>query len=288
VKHVRRLVPSHATFVAYLALFIALGGVSYAALNLPARSVGTKQLKKNAVTSAKVKNHALRRIDFARGVLVGTRGPQGKPGALGPTGPTGPTGSVGTRGSQGEPGGLGPTGPTGPTGSVDTSQFYNKSASDARFLGIGATAANAGQLGGVAANQYARGTGSITYMGMSANGGASVDRALPTASPSPIGNIHLDCSDPATSGTIRIDVPTGRTDVVIIAPRSAGPETAELLPGPTPSLTTSLAQDDRVGLEVESSVGGVADKISADLYFVAGLGGNVCSLVGFITTNNRP
>jgi hypothetical protein len=254
------LVPNHATFVAYLALFIALGGASYAALKIPRASVGAKQLKKNAVNSSKVKNRSLRAIDFARGALVGTPGPRGEPGARGET---------------------------GPTGTVDTSQFYDKATSDGRFLGIGATAANAGQLGGVAASQYARGTGSITYMGMNVTGGNSGDRALPTAASSPIGNIHLECSDPATSGSIRIDVPAGRTDVVIIAPR-AGPETAELLPGPVASATSTLALHDRVGLEVESSLGGVADKISADLYFIAGLGGNTCALAGFVTTNNRP
>jgi hypothetical protein len=40
--------------VAYLALFVALGGSSYAALNLPANSVGTRQLKDGAVTPAKL------------------------------------------------------------------------------------------------------------------------------------------------------------------------------------------------------------------------------------------
>jgi hypothetical protein len=33
--------------VAYIALFIALGGTSYAAINLPRNSVGSKQLRSN-------------------------------------------------------------------------------------------------------------------------------------------------------------------------------------------------------------------------------------------------
>ena len=37
------------------ALFVALSGVGYTAIVLPANSVGTKHLKKNAVTSPKVK-----------------------------------------------------------------------------------------------------------------------------------------------------------------------------------------------------------------------------------------
>lgn len=46
--------PSYANVAATVALVVALGGTAYAA-GLPRNSVGTPQLKKNAVTSAKVK-----------------------------------------------------------------------------------------------------------------------------------------------------------------------------------------------------------------------------------------
>ncbi len=42
--------------IAYLALMVALGGTSYAAINLPANSVGTHQLKAGAVTTNKLAN----------------------------------------------------------------------------------------------------------------------------------------------------------------------------------------------------------------------------------------
>ena len=42
--------------IALLALFVALGGTSYAAFSLPAGSVGTKQLRNGAVTSKKIGN----------------------------------------------------------------------------------------------------------------------------------------------------------------------------------------------------------------------------------------
>jgi len=45
---------SYANVVATLALFIALGGTSYAALNLPDGSVGSRQLKPSAVTPSKL------------------------------------------------------------------------------------------------------------------------------------------------------------------------------------------------------------------------------------------
>ncbi len=51
--------PSHATTVAYLALFVALGGSAYAVKQLPKNSVGTKQLKKNAVTKVKIKKNSV-------------------------------------------------------------------------------------------------------------------------------------------------------------------------------------------------------------------------------------
>ena len=42
-----------------LALFVALGGTSYAAIRFPPNSIGAKQLKKNAVTAPKIKNGAV-------------------------------------------------------------------------------------------------------------------------------------------------------------------------------------------------------------------------------------
>lgn len=55
--------------IAYLALFIALGGTSYAATQLPAHSVGTRQLRNGAVTDAKVRRGSLTANAFAPGVL---------------------------------------------------------------------------------------------------------------------------------------------------------------------------------------------------------------------------
>jgi hypothetical protein len=46
--------PSAALVVSTVALIVALGGTSYAAFTLPQNSVGTKQLKNNAVTLAKL------------------------------------------------------------------------------------------------------------------------------------------------------------------------------------------------------------------------------------------
>jgi hypothetical protein len=80
--------------VGLLALFIAMSGTAYAA-SLPRNSVGTAQLKKNAVTSAKVKDHSLLRKDFKAGQLPsGPQGPRGLTGATGPQGTPGRNGAT--------------------------------------------------------------------------------------------------------------------------------------------------------------------------------------------------
>jgi hypothetical protein len=57
--------------IALLALFVALGGTTYAATALPKNSVGTKQLKKNAVTNLKIKNNAVNGAKVANNSIKG-------------------------------------------------------------------------------------------------------------------------------------------------------------------------------------------------------------------------
>ena len=88
---------SPAMVVALLALFIALAGTSYAAIKLPANSVGTQTIKNtaihrvdlaaNAVDSARVVDHTLLARDFKAGQLPAG----GLPGPAGPKGDAGAT-----------------------------------------------------------------------------------------------------------------------------------------------------------------------------------------------------
>ena len=82
---------SYANVIATVALFAALGGSSYAALNLPKASVGSKQLKKNSVSSPKVKRGSLLLNDFKASQRASLRGPQGPQGPRGEVGPSGAT-----------------------------------------------------------------------------------------------------------------------------------------------------------------------------------------------------
>lgn len=56
---------NYSNVVATAALFVALGGVSYAAVHLPKESVGTAQLKNGAVSTAKTRNGAITNAKIA-------------------------------------------------------------------------------------------------------------------------------------------------------------------------------------------------------------------------------
>ncbi len=105
VNAVGRYVRRH--HLALFALFVALGGTSYAALRLPRGSVGTRQIRDRAVTLRKISRRA-------RHALHGAQGPRG---AIGPAGGSrGATGARGSRGPKGSTGGKGSTGARGPVG----------------------------------------------------------------------------------------------------------------------------------------------------------------------------
>ena len=80
---------SYANVVSTLCLFLLLGGGAYAASQLPKNSVGPKQLKRGAVTTAKIRDRAvkLRKLHgSAINRLRGARGPRGVPGSQGQPG----------------------------------------------------------------------------------------------------------------------------------------------------------------------------------------------------------
>lgn len=74
--------------VTLLAFVVLCGGAAVAAGELGRNTVGTKQLKKGAVTSAKVKDRSLTSKDF--------KGLPEPPAVIGPAGPPGPPGPPGT------------------------------------------------------------------------------------------------------------------------------------------------------------------------------------------------
>jgi hypothetical protein len=118
---------TYANVMATVAVFVALGGSSYAALRITGKNV-----PKDALTGADIKNLTgkdvrnesldtrdvknLLATDFRPGQLPsGGPGGQGAPGGQGQTGATGPQGPAGPQGDQGVQGLQGPQGPPGPS-----------------------------------------------------------------------------------------------------------------------------------------------------------------------------
>lgn len=123
---------TYANAMSTFAAFVALGGVSYAAVAIPRNAVGTTQLRANAVTTPKIRNSAvtgakirnkavtnakiqqgavnshsvldgsLRAEDFAAGVLQS--GVKGDKGDKGDTGAKGDAGAPGAKGDKGDDG----------------------------------------------------------------------------------------------------------------------------------------------------------------------------------------
>jgi hypothetical protein len=106
VGRVRRHLRQHS--IAYLALFVALGGTSVAATNalVPKNSVGSPQIINGSLQKADLSSRAV-------AALRGARGPQGAPGPQGPQGVQGVQGQQGTQGQKGDPGVQGPEGDPG-------------------------------------------------------------------------------------------------------------------------------------------------------------------------------
>jgi hypothetical protein len=124
VRDVRRHI-TYANVMASIAVFVALGGISYAATQLPRNSVGTKQIKNSAVT--------LKKINKAARLAL-----QGQKGATGPAGPTGATGATGAAGAKGD---------KGDTGAAGTSVFSSTIPSGQTVTGawgIGEDSSNTG------------------------------------------------------------------------------------------------------------------------------------------------
>jgi hypothetical protein len=86
----RRKPPGPAFVISLVALFVALGGTSYAATRLPKNSVGAKQLKKDAVTAPKIKNGAVTAAKLnTAGLTVPNAIHANSAGGAPPTGPAG-------------------------------------------------------------------------------------------------------------------------------------------------------------------------------------------------------
>ncbi|MCK9249249.1 MAG: collagen-like protein [Solirubrobacteraceae bacterium] len=119
----RRIGSAHV--MAGVAMFVALGGTSYAAVSLPKNSVGSAQIKNRSVQSVDLKNKAVTNAKVAGNAITSTKVKDGsllakdfKSGELpgGQQGPAGPQGPQGEKGDKGDPGAPGANGTNGVSG----------------------------------------------------------------------------------------------------------------------------------------------------------------------------
>jgi hypothetical protein len=117
---------TYANVTATIALFLALGGTSYAAVVITGRNVKDGSLtgadvKTNSLSGSDVRDGSLLARDFKAGQLPtgpkGDSGPAGAPGAKGDAGPAGAPGPQGDKGDKGDKGD--PGDPTAPARSGD-------------------------------------------------------------------------------------------------------------------------------------------------------------------------
>jgi hypothetical protein len=103
-----------ALVIACLAIVVSLSGVGYAASELPRNSVGTAQVRNEAIVSSKIKDRSLLRLDVAVGGLPAA--PEGAKGEPGDSGQRGEAGAAGPAGTRGQTGAQGPRGPSAASG----------------------------------------------------------------------------------------------------------------------------------------------------------------------------
>lgn len=85
---------TYSSVMSTAAVFIALGGISYAAIKLPPNSVGTKQLRAKAVTLKKISPKARKKLTSDKAGVRGLQGPQGLQGPAGAPGADGASGAA--------------------------------------------------------------------------------------------------------------------------------------------------------------------------------------------------
>jgi hypothetical protein len=197
-------IPRHHTIVAYLALFIALGGTSMAAK--------TALAPKNSVTSASIRNGSVQLVDLAPAArpltgsalratvadviadpatqvnihVVGEKGDKGDTGASvqgpqGLTGASGSTGPTGLAGSNGQDGRDGVQGPVGPAGNALAYGHIVTSGSDQHTTGSTAVGVTFTHPGGAV---YCLNPGSQTFTSLT----VSADQQAAGASANPPGS----------------------------------------------------------------------------------------------------
>jgi hypothetical protein len=252
--------PSPSTVLAFIAVFAASGGIGYAA-----GSIGSAQIKDNAIQSRDVKDGTLQAKDLSGSALddlegdagpagakgaAGTPGAPGAPGANGANGAEGPKGADGTNGLKGSDGAAGPAGPTGSAGTVGATGAKGATGS----TGPSGSAGPTGPVGPATVTAFTRENSPafsgafLNIFSVSIAAGSYVVAAKTT----------LDSNGPATSCILK----TSTTERDRVNTFGAGVETESLLAAFTVAQTSTLTFYCEVDGGANASVGNSAMTIT--------------------------
>jgi hypothetical protein len=211
---------TYANVMATIAVFVALGGSSYAAIKVTGKNVKDssltgKDIKNSSLTTSDVKNGSLLSLDF-------------KPGQL-PPGAPGPKGDTGLQGPKGDAGAPNPN-------AVNSDQLDNLDSTD--FLRSNGKAADSDKLDGLDSTAFARGPGQILTRDQALSPNSQHDVALPG-----LGTFRASCpsGSPPTSMTLSY-INSAGTMFLWDGPMGATRTLTRVLPGVTVTRTVTGTQ----------------------------------------------
>jgi hypothetical protein len=206
--------------IAFLALFITLGGTSYAATKLPRNSVGAAQIRAGAVSESKLARSVRTKLNKKGATgAAGAKGDTGAAGAAGAAGPAGPAGVAGRDGAAGEKGDKGDAGATGPTDG-DVAGFNTTVQAAGPFTAIGGygnatvTLARAGKIWAQATGSFRLDCGASAceqYQVLTVDGTTMVPGAFLDLR----ANANSGTAQTATMTGVAVDVPAGTHTVTL-------------------------------------------------------------------------
>jgi hypothetical protein len=220
-----------ANVASLLALFVALGGTSVAAVSLKRNAVKGRHIASNAVTAPKVKDRSLLAQDFAPGQL-----PQGEQGDTGPPGAAGPPGADGS-----------PDTPNqilakltqvdGPGSSLDADLLDGLASSDLQRRGSATTCSGSDKVTGLAQ------TGNVTCAADSTTPSGPADGDLDGTYPNPTIEPNAVNAGKVADGSLGLD------DMSTVMPISITPFYSRFASIPAQACEWEVASTTRAGIE---------------------------------------
>jgi hypothetical protein len=266
--------------VALVAMFVGMGGTTYAVTKLPRRSVGSLQLKKGAVRKENIANGAVTVSKLRKGLIAAApAGPSGPPGPSSPSVPSSPPapvivnpdvppdpGTYAARAGWADKAGKADRATLADKATTATTAGHATSAGTATSAG---SAANAGKLNGIDSSYF------LTH-------DTVVDLPRFTLAD---GRTRVIFANGPFKYTARCEIDSAGTDYADILISSTENHSAFDGDQINPNLLTSSPENSRIHAHVEVATGEPAFKAEDDGTAVAPGGGEVRSTTWYVGIN---